>query len=556
VTDVRRLRRAPGLAAALLLLLVSPALAAPPGAADLHAHVQALTAPEMEGRASGSPGGERAAQYVAAALARLGLRPGGEGGTFFQEVVVGETPRVGAASRLAPSGAGALALGRTWTPHGGSASGHAAGELVYVGHDDYTAVDARGRVALALADARRSRLERLIAARRAGAAALLVVEDTLPAVTATAAPVALLSGSVTRAGADALLAGSGRTLAELGRRAQAVATGARVELQVELDREQLRAANVIGVLPGADPARADEAVVIGAHYDHLGRDGAAVYHGADDNASGVAVVLGLAEHFAAVRAPRTLVFAFFAGEELGLLGSAHHVRQPSAVPIARMAAMLNFDMVGRLDGRKLLVGGVDTGGGFRTLVEAAGRDAGLDLDLRGGGGGASDHARFHAAGVPVLFFHSGAHPDYHQPSDTADRIDAAGMEKIARLGAAVVAAVADGPRPVFARGPAPAGRTARGGGSGPAGGAFLGIAADVRAGWDGVRLGSIVPGSAAERAGLRAGDVLVRLADTPLRAFSDLREQLDRSRPGETLPLVYLREGLDHATSVTLGARP
>jgi len=563
---VTRLRRAPGLAAALLALLLTTAAAAPPRAADLRAHVLALTAPEMEGRASGSAGGERAARYIAAALARMGLRPGGDAGTFFQELVVGETPSVGAGSRLAPAGPGmgALPVGQAWTPHGGSASGQASAELVYVSHDDYASVDVRGRIALALAGApegaaRPSRLEKLIAARRAGARALLIVEDPLPAVTATAAPVSLLSGSITRAGVTALLAGAGRSLDDLRRGAgasAAVATGVRVDLHVELAREQLRAANVIGVLPGADPALADEAVVIGAHYDHLGRDGQTVYHGADDNASGTAVVLGLAEHFAAQRPPRTLVFILFAGEEIGLLGSAHHVRQPSAVPVERMAAMLNFDMVGRLGGRRLFVGGVDTGAGFRALVEAAGRDVGLDLDLRGAGSGASDHARFHAAGVPVLFLHSGQHADYHRPSDTADKLDIAGMTRIADLGARVATRIAEGPRPVFAQGPAPAPRAGRAEPAGRAGGAFLGIAADVRAGWDGVRLGSIVPGSAAERAGLRAGDVLVRLADTALHGFADLREQLGRRRPGDTLHLVYLRKGLDHATSVTLGAPP
>jgi S1-C subfamily serine protease len=134
------------------------------------------------------------------------------------------------------------------------------------------------------------------------------------------------------------------------------------------------------------------------------------------------------------------------------------------------------------------------------------------------------------------------------------------MAKIARMGAGIAARIAGGPRPVFARVPEPAPRSARGASSERAGeraaGAFLGISADVRAGWDGVRLGSIVPGSAAERAGLRAGDVLVRLADTGLHSFADLRAQLDRRRPGETLRLVYLREGEDRATTITLGARP
>lgn len=570
-TGVPRLRSVAPLAAPLLSLLLTTAAvtATPPlGAADLQAHVEALTAPEMEGRGSGTPGGDRAARYIAETLAREGLRPGGDAGTFFQEFAVTVIPRVGPGSRLESGDPSprALEVGRAWTPHGGSATGETSGELVFVGHGDYAAVSARGRIALALpgppapgSGARPTRLEQLIAARRAGARALLIVEDTLPGVTATAAPVPLLSGSVTRAGADTLLAGSGRSLDDLIAAARgagapaAFATGVEARLRVDLEREERRAANVIGVLPGSDPALAGEALVVGAHYDHFGREGATIYHGADDNASGTAVVLGLAQSLAATRPPRTLVFVLFAGEELGLLGSAHHVRHPSAAPVERMVAMLNFDMVGRLAGRRLLVGGVETGSGFRPLVEDAGREAGLDLDVRASGVGPSDHTRFHAAGVPVLFFHSGSHADYHRPSDTAEKIDAVGMAKVAHLAARVITRLADGPRPVFAQGPAPSPRS---GSSARADAAFLGIAADLRAGWDGVRLGSIVPGSGAERAGLRAGDVLVRLADTGLHGFADLREQLGRRRPGDTLDLLFIREGEDHATSVTLGARP
>jgi hypothetical protein len=565
----RRSRSAPAVVLLAVLLTTTTAAAPPPrlGATDLLAHVTALTAPEMEGRGSGTAGGERAARYIADVLARAGLRPGGDGGTFFQEFPVARIPGLGpgsvlesaASARRAGPPPPALEIGRAWTPHGGSATGEVVGEVVFVGHDDYAAVDARGRIALARSGAsaptRASRLEQLIAARRAGARALLIVADTLPAVAATAAPVAILSGSITPSAADALLSGSGRSLDTLVRPAP---TGVRVRLRVDLATEERRAANVIGVLPGSDPAPGGEAVVIGAHYDHLGREGGDVYAGADDNASGTAVVLGLAESLAAARPARTLVFILFAGEEMGLLGSDHHVRHPSAVPVERMAAMLNFDMVGRLEGRRLLVGGVDTGSSFRGLVDTAAKEAALDVEPRPAGTGPSDHTRFHGAGVPVLFFHSGSHGDYHRPSDTADRVDAAGMARVAHLGRLLVSRIAEGSRPVFARVPgSPRGRSERAAErAAGASGAFLGVAADSRAGWDGVRLGAIVPGSAAEQAGLQAGDVLVRLDETGLQGFSDLRALLERHRPGETLRLVYLRDGLDHAISVTLGARP
>jgi Zn-dependent M28 family amino/carboxypeptidase len=576
---VTRRRSRPAPAALLLALLLTTTAAAPPpqlGAADLLTHVTALTEPKMEGRGSATPGGDRAARYIADVLAREGLRPGGDGGTYFQEFPVARVPGLGPgnvleSTRPAPRAPRApralrtlraLEVGRAWTPHGGSATGEVVGELVFVGHDDYAGVDARGRVALALSGAPAppvalaSRLEQLIAARRAGARALLIIDDALPGVATTAAPVAILSGSITRSGVDALLAGSGRALNTLVRPEP---TGVPVRLRVDLATTERRATNVIGLVPGVDPAVAGEAVVIGAHYDHLGREGGAMYPGADDNASGTAVVLGLAQSLTASRPPRTLVFILFAGEEIGLLGSDYHVRHPSAVPVERMAAMLNFDMVGRLEGRRLLVGGVDTGSSFRAFVDAAAKEAGLDVDPCPAGTGPSDHTRFHGAGVPVLFFHSGSHGDYHRPSDTADRIDAAGMARIAHLGRVLVTRMADGARPVFASVPeTPCSRPAERAGDRATGtgGAFLGIAADSRAGWDGVRLGSIVPGSAAEQAGLRAGDVLVRLDQTGLQGFSDLRALLERHRPGETLRLVYLRDGLDHAISVTLGARP
>ena len=565
-------RRARAAIAALLLTLLSTAVAAATlpglGAADLLAHVAALTAPAMEGRGSGTPGGDRAARYIADVLARAGLRPGGEGGTFFQEFPVATIPSLGPDNRLEVAVATRrLEPGRDWTPHGGSLAADVTGELVLVGHDDYGHVDARNRIALALASASASagpvaasRLEQLIAARRAGARAVLLIGDELPAPAATAAPVAIVSGSITRAAAAALL---GRSAASLD---AVTATGVSARLRIDLATTERRAANVIGVLPGADPARADEAVVIGAHYDHLGVEGGTVYPGADDNASGTATVLGLARSLAAARPPRTLVFALFAGEEIGLVGSEYQVRHPSVLPVDRIAAMVNFDMVGRLEGRHPMVGGVETGSGLRALVERAAKEVALDVDLRAAGTGPSDHSRFNAAGVPVLFFHSGVHADYHRPSDTADRIDGAGMARIAELARLVITRLAEGPRPVFAQVP---GRGAGGraaeraaperpgpSGVGAPGGAFLGIAADTRAGWDGVRLGAVVPRSAADQAGLRAGDVLVRLDDTALQAFSDLRALLDRHRPGDALALVYLRDGVDHATTVTLGTRP
>jgi membrane-associated protease RseP (regulator of RpoE activity) len=326
-----------------------------------------------------------------------------------------------------------------------------------------------------------------------------------------------------------------------------------VSLSVDLQAVEVRTANVIGVVPGRDPARAAEAVVVGAHYDHLGRSDSTVYPGADDNASGTAVVLELARAFAtAGGAPRTLVFALFSGEEIGLRGSRHYVGNPT-VPIERTVAMINLDMVGRLGDRPLNVGGVGTGSGLKTAVEDAGRQLGTALADREAPGGASDHAPFYSAGVPVLFFHTGAHPDYHRPTDTADKIDADGLARVAAVSARVIEDVAGRARPTYMALPPPPRSP---GASFPSGVAFLGVS-PARAGLsDGVRLGTVVPDSAAARAGMREGDIIVRLGEVPVRSFEELRAALRVRRPGDPVQVVYLRDGEDRTVQAVLGERP
>jgi aminopeptidase YwaD len=577
------IRRGITLVVALTLLAsvaaARPALA-PPSATELKATADALTAPGMDGRRSGSPGGDLAAGQLAGWLKAAGLRAGGEGESFLQSFVIAAGARVAAGTTLRSPGLGARTfdVGREWTPHGGSLRDGVAGEVVFVGYgvsapeagyDDWAAVGGRGRIAVALEGAPphlpgvgATRLEKLIAARRAGAAALLIVGDRLPTLAATAAAVRLVSGALTPAAADVLLAPTGTTTARLAqtiaeRRAPAsLAGGVRAEVRVALETTDRTAVNVIGVLPGRDPARAGEAIVIGAHYDHLGVVRGALYPGADDNASGTAVVVGLARAFAAAGPlDRTLVFALFGAEEIGLVGSGHYVRRPP-MPIDRTVAMLNFDMVGRLGDARLTVGGVDSGRGLRDVVAEAARALSVDVTLRDSPFGPSDHSRFYDAGAPVLFFHTGTHADYHRPGDTADKLDAAGMARVASVGARVAERLAAADRPLYvtlAR-PSPRSRGSREAGA-PAP-VFFGVGTDDRPESDGLRLTRIVPDSAAARAGLQEGDVLVRFGGRGVEGFEDLIAALRTHRRGDRVRVLYLRDGLEHDTTATLDARP
>jgi len=568
-----------------------------PEAAWLLERVRTLAAPEMEGRASGTAGGERAARYVAREMQRLGLRPGGDGGDWQQAFTVPTGTRLGDANSLGVIAPGprALALGRDFEPLTVSAEGRQEAELVFAGYgitapdlgwDDYAGLDARGRIVMLLEhEPRRAdpagpfrqpdayhyteRSHKIINAREHGALAVLLVVSgsALPSLAGHAQSQGLLVAAVRPAVADVLLAPAG---VGLGAATRAIDTaraprsfavpGSRIALEVSLVRERARAGNVVGILPGRDARLGEEAVVVGAHYDHLGRGGQGslapeatgrVHPGADDNASGVAAMLGLARAFSqAGGASRTLVFVAFAGEEMGLLGSAHYVRRP-AHPLERTVLMLNLDMVGRWRERTLYVSGVDSGTGLRALVQS--QAGGLTLRMRGDPYGPSDHSSFYAAGRPVLFLFTGAHADYHRPTDTWDRIDGGALAEVTAFAARVVEAVASaGTPPAYARVAAPAASSGRASGYGP----FFGVVPEFGEGErPGVRVGGVRAGSPADRAGVRQGDVIVAFGGLTVRTLEDFTFALRGRRPGDRVAVTVLREGAERRLEAVLEER-
>jgi aminopeptidase YwaD len=334
----------------------------------------------------------------------------------------------------------------------------------------------------------------------------------------------------------------------------------RAQVEVNLVRQRGTTTNVIGILPGTDPRLKDEAIVIGAHYDHLGHGGegslapeqvGAIHHGADDNGSGTAAVLGLARAFAAAGgAPRTLVFIAFSGEELGLLGSAHYVRHP-AFPLDKTVLMLNLDMVGRLRDGKLYVGGVDSGSTLRAVAARAARGLPLAPELRGEPFAPSDHTSFYTAGRPVLFLFTGAHADYHRPSDTWDKINGPGLVTVADFAARVVSEVAQDPQaPAYVKFEAPAASTR--GGYGP----YFGVVPEFGdAERPGVRVGGVRPGSPADKAGVQSGDVLVRFAGIDVKTLQDFTFALRGKRPGDRVEVVILRGGREQRLEALLAER-
>jgi hypothetical protein len=319
--------------------------------------------------------------------------------------------------------------------------------------------------------------------------------------------------------------------------------------------------NVLGALPGRDLERRAEWIVIGAHYDHLGTGGfgslapneTAVHNGADDNASGVAAMLRAAELLAGGEAPaRSVLFAAFTGEESGLLGSAHFMSNPTLAS-GRIVAMINLDMVGRLGDGALIVSGVDTAEEWQSLLDPAAARAGVKLATRGEGFGPSDHTSFYLKDVPVLHVFTNTHGDYHKPSDDWQKVDARGLETIARLVADVAGAAANRTdRLTLVRG---AGRPPPAPGDVGGYGAYLGTVPDFTPVPRGVMLSGVSSGSPAERGGLRAGDVIIGIGAHDVADLQGMTDALRAHRPGDTVAVRFLRGSETITIQVTLGDR-
>jgi len=355
---------------------------------------------------------------------------------------------------------------------------------------------------------------------------------------------------------DKWLAPSGKTLAQLQKdiddklaSQSYYVPDARLDLRVEVRRITAETQNVVGVLRGRDANLTAEAVVIGAHYDHLGlgeRNSLApsqagkVHAGADDNASGTSVLLELARALGERKRDlrRSIVFLAFSGEELGLLGSAYYTKNPEW-PLEKTTAMINLDMVGRPKDGKLIIGGIGSSPGFKELVEKANR-TGLNVSTTAGAfGGSSDHISFYVKNVPVLFFFSGLHADYHKPSDTPDKILAADAARVGDLAmqAALTLSSQDA-RPQFVR-VQEAQPAAGGGGAGY--GAYFGSIPDMGEEVVGVKFADVRDGSPAAKAGLKAGDLLVEFAGKEIKNLYDFTYALRAHKPGEEVSVTVMR---------------
>lgn len=558
-----------------------------------------LSTDEMDGRRVGSPGAERAASFLAERMKKLGLKAGAK--KYRQDFDATIGVNLGAGNRL--SDGQERVLGSDWTPAGFSKSATVAGELVFAGYgisaaehgyDDYAGLDVKGKLVLALRfepgendeksvfDGKKATRfsdlrAKAIRARELGAAALVMVSppqgpdepDKLPPLKSSGpeSDAGIPVVYVTRAVAEAWLGASVASVRDgidATTRPASRALGKRVELSTAVEPVTARGWNLVGLVPGKG-ALAEEIVVIGAHYDHLGHGGQgsfkpdvdAIHNGADDNASGVAAALCAASSLAKqkdLRDRRTVAVVAFSAEEIGLGGSSFYVEHPPVE--GTMTAMVNLDMVGRVRDGALSALGADSSPRWKELIEAAAKTTPeLKLSAGGDGYGPSDQTPFYAAGVPVVHLFSGVHEQYHSPEDDAALLNFEGGGSVARFTAALVDALAHEAEKLAYVRPTAAPPTA---GDSRGYGSYFGSVPDytaMEAKTGGVKLSDTRPGSPAEKAGLRKGDVIVGMAGITVNNLYDMTYVLREHRPGDSIEVVVQREGHTLRVMATLAQR-
>ena len=585
-----------------------------PTEANLRKHVNYLASDKLEGRRTGEPGATTAAGYVTNQFAALKLRPGYKtaagkasflqpfqyvtgvemgktGNEFSLELTQGDGKRIKVENMVPVRPVG-------FSPNGTAVNatvvfagyGITSAELKY---DDYTVngtpLDVKGKVVLVFdgnpdtenpqsAFGRFDPRNKALIAKEKGAAGMLIItreinldDDKLALMKydQTTGESALPTFVISRNTAQNILGVSQNELTTVeGMTAMRkdpavkVTVGFRdtrpvVSYKINLVKKTSSAYNVIGILPGTDTLLKDEAIVIGAHYDHLGRGGQGslapnsqeVHHGADDNASGTSAMIELARRFASEKNNRrTIIFVGFSGEEEGLLGSKYYVNNP-VYPLDKTVAMLNLDMVGRLNDNKLNVGGIGSASEWNEMVKRRneilfdtmngyGVGGKFNLVLSEDGYGPSDHASFYGKKVPVLFFFTGTHLDYHKPSDTAEKINFEGLKKISAYVAEIARAIdAGAKRPTYTvarSAPAPGG--GRGGIN-----ITLGTIPGYGDGGDGMVVDGIRDNSPASAAGIKAGDKIVKLNGRDVRNTQDYMFVMGTMKAGEQYDVVVKR---------------
>ncbi|MCE5347615.1 MAG: M20/M25/M40 family metallo-hydrolase [Bacteroidales bacterium] len=553
---------------------------------ELQDEIIYLSSDSLKGRMTGSQGDSLAAVYIRSELASCGMVPlSGDGFQRFK-VIKGILP--GKSNSLSINGV-SYAPDKDFMPLAFSSDSGLESEVIFAGYgfninndtlkwDDYKDIDVKGKWVMILradpeTDNTKSSFipfssdrDKALLAKDMGAAGVLLVSgptfdpmDTFESLNSNDFSVGIPAFRLKKETADVILSKSHASIADLEkklnstRKPDSFSTGVTINGTSEIIRENADSRNVIMILPGEDDQLKNEYIIIGAHFDHLGMGGhgsssravdtIAVHHGADDNASGVAMMLEIAEKFAMTKEShkRSIICIAFSGEELGLLGSKYFTENPG-IDLSKVNAMINIDMVGRLQETKVLqISGVGTAEGLRDSINSINDTSLVKLTLSDEGYGPSDHTSFYGKNISVLFFTTGAHLDYHTPSDTYDKINYNGMINISSLIYNITSRLASSEERLKFRESGPkveTGRVMR------RKGVTLGIMPD-HAGIvkNGLRADFVTPGKPAALGGMKKGDIITAINGKTVSNIQDYMFRMSQLKHGQTISVEILRDG-------------
>lgn len=574
---------------------------------NIQRHVEFLSDDKLEGRMTGSEGAKLAADYITEQFTKLNLQPAGEDDSYFQtfeftagrKIITSENSlhiinTLGESEEVFE-----FAVENDFSPLSFSRNGIVEGEVVFVGYglsvpgelgvgyDSYAGIDVKDKIVVALRyvpegvdSERRQELNRYaglrykaMQARENGAKAFLVVVGPNSPNAGKLIPLdfdssladsGIVSASITDTVANALFTHSEKNLKDvqsgldtenphfLG---QFLLPNVKIKIVSSIEKVKKTDNNVLAMLPTQQATDETEYIIVGAHYDHIGHgeigslarkgEEGQIHNGADDNSSGTAVVLKLAEMFReeyeqmGEKFDKGIIFALWSGEELGLIGSSHYVNNP-IIPLENVAAYINFDMVGRLRDNKLILQGIGSSPVWTKLIEKRNVLVGFNLTLQNDPYLPTDVTSFYPKEIPVLSFFTGGHEDYNRPTDDPDTLNYAGLERISNLAYGIISdLIYTDQRPEYVR----VERSKSEEGSRDTLRAYLGTIPDYTTEGEGVKLSGVRAGGPADKAGLKSGDIIVEFGGKKITNIYDYTYSLDAVKIGESVKVVVLRNG-------------
>jgi hypothetical protein len=566
---------------------------------EIYEHIKYLASDKLEGRYPGSTGGTLAMDYLSKEFQTYGLTPFGDS-SYIQPFNMTTDLKLGEVNSLEifmKDKSTQYKLENDWMPLSYSSSGKMSGYLMFVGYgitapdlnyDDYKGMLVEGKIVVIMTNSPTSNskdnkfssyesiYKKIIRARDNKAAGVIVIsdptsDDNMPKLVYSLAskssgiPVIKIKREIIEKIFKDLKFDLKKVQDNINKNLKPESfalTNYTANANVSLEQVKARTGNVIGYIEGSDPVLKNEVIVIGGHYDHLGWGGEnslyegkdkKIHYGADDNASGTTGVLEVAQKFASNKtaSKRSILFMCFSGEEEGLIGSAYFVNSPIFSKL-NIVSMINMDMIGRMENDKLVINGTGTSSDWVKNLDGINKNYNFTMSYIPDGFGPSDQSSFYAKNVPVLFFFTGLHKDYHRPSDTYDKINTTGEEKVARYVYDLVYEIANADKkPEFTK---VAESNEKKQETGPVK-VYVGTIPDFSSNEEGYKISGVKEGSPAEKGGIMAGDLMIKFGTKEVKNIYDYTAALGDYKPGDEVEIIVKRNNETITCKVILGKK-